>query len=88
MTTKKQAAQKDKAVEKRQSTTADMPQPWTKEKEPATRKGKKAAPLTLEQRVERIEKGLLFLGAKLRTHGIHLDADTQEDPEPQEGEEV
>lgn len=43
---------------------------------------KKAEALTLEQRVERIERDLVFLGAKLRTHGIHLAP--EENPEAQE----
>ncbi len=50
-------------------------------------KEKKAEPLTLERRVERIEKALVFLGAKLRTHGIHLDADPEPEVEPEEVDE-
>lgn len=60
-------------------------------KQSAQKKAKEAKPLTLEQRVERIENGLLFLSAKLKTHGIHLAPDTEEEPEPtelEEGEEV
>jgi hypothetical protein len=53
----------------------------------AAKKTKKAESLTIEQRVERIEKGLIFLAAKLKTHGIHLAPDT-EAAEPEEGEEV
>jgi hypothetical protein len=49
---------------------------------------KAKGPLTVEQRLERIEKDFRFLAAKLRTHGIHLDAQTEPDDvaqgEPQE----
>lgn len=53
----------------------------------ATKKTKKAESLTIEQRMERVERSLLFLAAKLKTHGIHLAPDTEAEPEPKEGEE-
>lgn len=53
----------------------------------ATKQVKKKQPLTIEQRVERVERSLLFLAAKLKTHGIHLAPDTEAEPEPKEGEE-
>ena len=43
-------------------------------------------PLTIEQRMDRLEKSFQFLQSKLRTHGIHLAPDTQAKPEPEEGE--
>ena len=46
---------------------------------------KKDESLTLEQRVERIEKDFRFLATKLRTHGIHLDP--VEQPEVEEHDE-
>lgn len=65
----------------------------TTKKQAAQKKTKEAKPLTLEQRVERIEGGFAFLAAKLKTHGIHLAPDTEVDlalgdPQPEEGEEV
>lgn len=56
-------------------------------KQAAQKKVKEAQPLTLEQRVERIERGFAFLGAKLKTHGIHLAPETEDEPEPKEVEE-
>ena len=48
---------------------------------------KEAKEMTLEDRVERIEKALGFLGAKLRSHGIHLEADPEPASEPEEQDE-
>lgn len=73
MSTKKQAEPKDLAVAK----------------QPVTKKTKKAATaLTVEQRLERLERDYRLLGAKLRTHGIHLAPETQEDPEQLRDEQL
>lgn len=46
-------------------------------------KKKETEALTVEQRLDRIENDLKILGAKLRTHGIHL-APAEEEAEEQD----
>jgi hypothetical protein len=58
----------------------------TKTKQVEPKKAKKAAPLTVEGRLERLERDYRLLAVKLRTHGIHLAPDTQEDLEPLEAD--
>jgi hypothetical protein len=60
----------------------------TKQTSKQTKPKKKDEPLTLEKRVARIERALQFLGAKLRTHGIHLEPEPEVQPEAEEGEGV
>lgn len=48
-------------------------------------KKKEPEALTVEQRLDRIENDMKILGAKLRTHGIHLAP--AEEPEEAEVEE-
>lgn len=52
----------------------------------ATKQVKKKRTLTVEERLERIERGLLYLSAKLKTHGIHLAPDSEPEVEEVEGE--
>jgi hypothetical protein len=54
--------------------------------EAAAKKVKKTMPLTLEERMERMERDFKFLAVKLRSHGIHLAPDAEPEPEQEEEE--
>lgn len=58
-------------------------------KKKTTEESSASKAVTLEHRVERIEKGLLLLANKLRSHGIHLapGAVTESEPEHEDGDE-